>query len=169
MGRLVGVLAAGWILLFCLLFHRVISDLHSQADNQVVTVAQLPASGRQLATEQSSSNTARHFQETFTSYEFLAYTAETHWDITHQQLSLQWQDNVSQRQVVVVSAPSADTGLPVFYLIWQDLRNDEGDIYPKSSMTGATGFGQPIGVSTVMMERLPSLPPPQLSIRRAIC
>ncbi|MBX3011017.1 MAG: hypothetical protein KF832_05895 [Caldilineaceae bacterium] len=76
-----------------------------------------------------------HFQETFTSQQYLAYQADIDWDTTQSQLTLQRQDNIGQRAVVVTSSRVVGAENPVVYVVWQDLRHDSGDIYAQKLST----------------------------------
>ena len=137
MRRMLGLLVGGWFLLSLLLLQGSMLNQFRQVTSTVLTDAAFPLLVEQtseglaspIITEPNGGNAPLHFEEAFTSTQFLAYTVGADWNTLDHQLALQLQDNVGQQAVTVASARLADASTPYLYLVWQDLRNDGGDIY----------------------------------------
>ncbi|MEM7132214.1 MAG: hypothetical protein AAF702_38260 [Chloroflexota bacterium] len=63
-------------------------------------------------------------QETFTSTATKRYTSNAIWNTTDKHLGIALRDNIEQRDVQLASQGDA-----YIYAVWQDLRNDKGDIF----------------------------------------
>jgi len=89
-----------------------------------ILLALAPLSGLHGKQVQPSANNNRHiYSEDFSNLSNLDYLQSVHLDTEKQQLTLQLDDHVSQQEPVVVPHEEG------IYVIWRDLRNDQGDIY----------------------------------------
>ncbi|MEZ4866223.1 MAG: hypothetical protein R3C14_33205 [Caldilineaceae bacterium] len=78
------------------------------------------------ATSPSASAPDRfYYQETFASTTFKAQTVNSAWNSKEKQVTLALRDQIGQREAVIAANPLHDT----IYVVWRDLRNDDGDIY----------------------------------------
>lgn len=129
--------SGGWALLCLFLLQGLGGNLYSHPSSlgrqhiyfRLVAEQRKKQTISPMTTEPGSSNTPLHFQESFTSHQYLAYTDGVDWNTSSQQISLQLQDNVGQQDVVIADARDAASRTHYLYSAWQDLRNDSGDIY----------------------------------------
>ncbi|CAN5416865.1 hypothetical protein BH10CHL1_BH10CHL1_20840 [soil metagenome] len=66
-----------------------------------------------------------HYQEDFSSITFKQQTENTQWDSQHHALTLALHDQIRQQEAIITTNIASN----IVYIVWRDLRNDDGDIY----------------------------------------
>ncbi len=137
----------GLLLTSAWLANRLIDNRHSSQNGQPLLAA---------AVAQLDNPTAQRYfyHETFATQQAKADAVDVHWDSIAHQLTLALRHNQPQQDAIV-----ATDGAQHRYVIWQDLRNDSGDIYAQSLDTA----GNPIWptdrlVNQVMTDTLQAAP-----------